>query len=198
MNATTATVLLLLPCFCFQFVFYWSIIDLGFPGGASGKDHLPTCSFFITFTTLFVFLCSFFLSFFSFSFSLTSLFWNSKLYSRFLIFVFMYLLEIIFNTHGVHFPVTYLLISQLTIWNQFCLPPSQPKSPRTALWLKSMDLWSEVKPISHVRLCDPTDSSLHQAPLSMGYSRQEYWSRLPFPSPGNLPDPGIEPRSPAL
>ena len=38
----------------------------------------------------------------------------------------------------------------------------------------------------------------YQAPLSMGFSRQEYWSRLPFPSPGDLPDPGIEPRSPAL
>ena len=37
-----------------------------------------------------------------------------------------------------------------------------------------------------------------QVPLSMGFSRQEYWSRLPFPSPGDLPDPGIEPRSPAL
>jgi len=34
-----------------------------------------------------------------------------------------------------------------------------------------------------------------QAPLSMGFSRQEYWSRLPFPSPGELPDPGIEPAS---
>ena len=37
-----------------------------------------------------------------------------------------------------------------------------------------------------------------QAPLSMEFSRQEYWSGLPFPSPGDLPDPGIEPRSPAL
>ena len=37
-----------------------------------------------------------------------------------------------------------------------------------------------------------------QASLSMGFSRQEYWSRLPFPSPGDLPDPGIEPSSPAL
>ena len=37
-----------------------------------------------------------------------------------------------------------------------------------------------------------------QAPLSMGFSRQEYWGRLPVPSPGDLPDPGIEPRSPAL
>ena len=38
----------------------------------------------------------------------------------------------------------------------------------------------------------------HQAPLSVGISRQEYWSGLPFPSPGDLPDPGIEPSSPAL
>ena len=38
----------------------------------------------------------------------------------------------------------------------------------------------------------------HQAPLSMGFSRQEYWSGLPCPPPGDLPDPGIEPRSCAL
>ena len=38
----------------------------------------------------------------------------------------------------------------------------------------------------------------HQAPLSMGFSRQEYWSGLPFPSPGDLPNPGTEPGSPAL
>ena len=43
-------------------------------------------------------------------------------------------------------------------------------------------------------LCDPVDCSL-QAPLYMGFSRQEYWSGLPTPSPGDLPDPGIEPRS---
>ena len=38
----------------------------------------------------------------------------------------------------------------------------------------------------------------HQAALSMGFSRQYYWSGLPFPSPGDLPDPGIKPGSPAL
>ena len=38
----------------------------------------------------------------------------------------------------------------------------------------------------------------HQAPLSMGFFGQEYWSGLPFPSPGDLPEPGIEPGSPAL
>ena len=38
----------------------------------------------------------------------------------------------------------------------------------------------------------------HQAPLFMGFSMQEYWSGVPFPSPGDFPDPGVEPRSPAL
>ena len=46
-------------------------------------------------------------------------------------------------------------------------------------------------------LCDPMDYSC-QSPLSMRFPRQEYWSRLPFPSPGYRPDPGIEPASPAL
>ena len=45
-------------------------------------------------------------------------------------------------------------------------------------------------------LCDPMDCN--QVPPSMGFSRQEYWSGLPFPSPEDLPDPGIEPRSPSL
>ena len=44
---------------------------------------------------------------------------------------------------------------------------------------------------------DPVDCS-RQAPLCMGFSRQEYWSGLPFPPSGDLPDPGIKPRSPAL
>ena len=51
---------------------------------------------------------------------------------------------------------------------------------------------------SCLTLCDPMDSSLHQAPPSMGFSSREYWSGLPFPSPGNLPAPGIELRSSAL
>jgi len=41
-------------------------------------------------------------------------------------------------------------------------------------------------------------TAAHQAPLSMGFSRQGYWCGLPFPSPGDLPNPGIEPRSAAL
>ena len=59
---------------------------------------------------------------------------------------------------------------------------------RAALHAKSLQ--------SRLTLCDLM--GCNQAPLSMGFSRQEYWSGLPFPSPGDLSDPGIEPRSPAL
>ena len=52
-----------------------------------------------------------------------------------------------------------------------------------------------VKSLSGVRLFVSPWTVAYQAPPSMGFSRQEYWSGLPFPSPGNLPDPGIEPRS---
>ena len=46
---------------------------------------------------------------------------------------------------------------------------------------------------SRVQLCDPMDYTGFQAPLSMGFSRQEYWSRLPYSPPGDLPDPGTDP-----
>ena len=55
-----------------------------------------------------------------------------------------------------------------------------------------------MKSLSRVRLYATPWTVAHQAPLFMGFSRQEYWSGLPFPSPGDLPDPEIEPRSPAL
>ena len=56
----------------------------------------------------------------------------------------------------------------------------------------------EVKSLSRVSLFAIPWTVVYQASLSMGFSRQEYCSGLPFPSPGDLPDPGIEPRSPAL
>ena len=55
-----------------------------------------------------------------------------------------------------------------------------------------------VKSLSRVRLFPTPWTVARHAPLSMGYSRQEYWSGLPFPSPGALSNPGIKPRSPAL
>ena len=56
----------------------------------------------------------------------------------------------------------------------------------------------ECQSLSCARLFATPRTVARQAPLSMGFSRQEYWSGLPFPSPGDLPNPGIEPGSPAL
>ena len=55
----------------------------------------------------------------------------------------------------------------------------------------------KVKSLSRVRLFATPWTVAHQAPPSMGFSRQEYWRGLPFPSPGDLPDPEIEPGFPA-
>ena len=52
--------------------------------------------------------------------------------------------------------------------------------------------------LSRVLLFATPWTAAYQAPPSIGFSRQEYWSGLPFPSPGGLPNPGIEPRSPTL
>ena len=51
--------------------------------------------------------------------------------------------------------------------------------------------------LSHIRLVVTTWIITHQAPLSTGFSRQEFWSELPFPPPGDLPHPGIKPMSSA-
>ena len=56
----------------------------------------------------------------------------------------------------------------------------------------------KVKSLSCVRLFAALWTVTYLVPLLMGFSSKEYWSGLPFPSPGDLPNPGIEPRSPAL
>ena len=56
----------------------------------------------------------------------------------------------------------------------------------------------KMKSLSHVRFFATPWTVAHQAPPSMEFSRQEYWSGLPFPSPGDLPNPGIEPGPPSL
>ena len=61
-----------------------------------------------------------------------------------------------------------------------------------------MSDYVEVKLLSRVRLFATLWSVAYQAPPSLGFSRQEYWSGLPFPSPGDLPNPGIKPGSPVL
>ena len=79
---------------------------------------------------------------------------------------------------------------------------------RTGLGIISISRLREVASLSTQSLCGPAYSVVsdsaslwtvaRQAPLSIRFFRQENWSGLPFPSPGELPDPGIEPMSPAL
>ena len=78
----------------------------------------------------------------------------------------------------------------------------QLKCPSAEEWIKKMQhiytmeyLCSCLLAQSCLILSDPMDCS-HQAPLSMGFFRREYWSGLPFPLPGDLPDPGIKAKSP--
>ena len=61
-------------------------------------------------------------------------------------------------------------------------------------------IYQSLVSISHLVVADSVTpwSVAHQAPLSMGFPRQEYWSELPFSSPGDLPNPGLEPGYPPL
>ena len=76
-------------------------------------------------------------------------------------------------------------------WSIF-LPCLEPNCLRVALSARVLTHFSRV------RLCATLWTVAHQPPLSMGFSRPEYWSGLPFSSPRDLPDPGVEPASPAL
>ena len=86
-----------------------------------------------------------------------------------------------------NFPNIRVFSSELTL----CI-----RWPILALWL--WHVHSEVKSLSCVQLFATPWTVAYQAPPSMGFSRQEYWSGLPFPSPGDIPDPGIEVGSPTL
>ena len=77
-------------------------------------------------------------------------------------------------------------------WVSDVIQPPQPLSP-----LLPLPSWFGLV----IQLCPTLETPwtvAHKAPLSMGFSRQEYWRGLPCPPPGDLPNPGIEPRSPAL
>ena len=108
--------------------------------------------------------------------------------------------------------------SRLSQSTGFGFPASYSKFPPTVYWKCQLIqlLWNmcsyylliwnykeflflgKVKLLSRVWLFATLWTVAHQAPLSMGFSRQEYWSGLPLPSPGDLPNPGIESRSPTL
>ena len=78
------------------------------------------------------------------------------------------------------------------------LPSEPPEKPKNHYGPGSAKLSTGERLVSCVWLFVTAWTVAHQVPLSMEFSRQEYWSRLPFPSPEDLPDSGLEPRSPAL
>ena len=86
-------------------------------------------------------------------------------------------------------------------------PPGSPISgilqARTLEWvaISFSNAWKwklKGKSLSHVRLLATPWTAAHPAPPSRGFSRQEYWSGLPLPSPGDLPNPRVEPTSPSI
>ena len=89
--------------------------------------------------------------------------------------------------------------SRQEYWSGVLLPSPNNTYSMSLFWLYAFTHTCVL--CSVARLCltlwDPTDC-IPQAPLSMGFPRQEHWSRLPFPSPGDLPNPAIEPESPEL
>ena len=79
--------------------------------------------------------------------------------------------------------------------------PDAPALTARSAWVQPLLPWLLLlllSRFSHVWFSATLWIAGHQAPLSMGFSRQVYWSGLPLPSPGDLPDPGIKPGSPAL
>ena len=87
--------------------------------------------------------------------------------------------------------------TQHTLYSCVFLPPMSTAIRTSAFFFHFLRELS-VQLLSCVRLFATPWTVAYQAPPSMGFSRQEYWSGLPFPSPGDLPDPGIEPRFPTL
>ena len=82
------------------------------------------------------------------------------------------------------------------VWQTDSLPLSHLGGPFSCISHYLCDMLSWAKSLSRVRLFATPWTAAYQAPPSMGFFRQEYWSGLPFPSPGDLPNPGIEPGSP--
>ena len=105
-----------------------------------------------------------------------------------------------YSHHAVHYiPRTYLFYN----WQVCTLWPLQPISSAPTPYL--CNHWSVLcisacmlSHFTHIHLLLTLWTVAHQAPLSVEFPRQEHWSGVPFPPPGDLPDPGIEPTSPAL
>ena len=95
------------------------------------------------------------------------------------------LLRFLFSLYSLRWMYHSTLVLSSSI---FCGPPSS----------LALNVKVKVKSLSRVRLFSTPWTVAYQAPPSVGLSRQEYWNGLPFPSPGDLLDPGIKPRSPTL
>ena len=89
------------------------------------------------------------------------------------------------------------LKTYIPTWKNFLTRPSVSVRSQPLL-LQFALLLCVLSRFSRVQLFAVLWTIACQAPLSMGFSRQKYWSGLPFPPPEDLPNPGIEPRSPAL
>ena len=91
----------------------------------------------------------------------------------------------------------YYSTAEVNIVNQLCLNKSKNENIFHIKYFAQC-VKVKVKSLSCVQFFRTPWTAAYQAPPSMGFSRQEYWSGLPFLSPGDLPDPGIEPGSPTL
>ena len=109
------------------------------------------------------------------------------------------------QTHFPTYPAVLLILNPLCEWMaepsiqnpwteklDISFNSSLPSSHQVQLYLLLLLL---LRRFSRVWLCATPQRAAHQAPPSMGFSRQEYWSGLPFPTPGELSNPGIEPMS---
>ena len=103
---------------------------------------------------------------------------------------FIFFLPIYFFLLLLYFLLYIIIIHNITIYN--IITCVHYRGRKNTCKLKGE---SEVKLLSCVRLFATPRTIAYEVPPSMGFSRQEYWSGVPFPSPGDLPDRGIEPRS---
>ena len=105
------------------------------------------------------------------------------------------------NSHSqLFFPFTIFNWSKVDLQCCVSFMGTAKRSSHTYIWLNIYMYIYESESVSHSIVSDSVApwTVAHHAPLSMAFSRQEYWNGMPCPSPGDLPDPGIEPWSPAL